>query len=134
MDEAQKTVAELEEKLMVLEAQDAEDKKNSGKEIRIWMDGAFDMMHYGHMNAFRQARALGTYLIAGINSDASITVCKGQPVMNDEVKILSIQTNSKLSMNVFIMELLKKIINNYIYLLTFTIYTIYLYIFIHIGT
>lgn len=106
MDEAQKTVAELEEKLMVLEAQDAEDKKNSGKEIRIWMDGAFDMMHYGHMNAFRQARALGTYLIAGINSDASITVCKGQPVMNDEVKILSIQTNSKLSMNVFIMELL----------------------------
>ncbi|RYY75246.1 hypothetical protein EON63_19350 [archaeon] len=27
--------------------------------MRIWMDGAFDMMHYGHMNAFRQARALG---------------------------------------------------------------------------
>jgi len=24
------------------------------KEIRIWMDGAFDLMHYGHMNAFRQ--------------------------------------------------------------------------------
>lgn len=28
-------------------------------DIRIWMDGAFDMMHYGHMNAFRQAKALG---------------------------------------------------------------------------
>ena len=31
-----------------------------GKDIRIWMDGAFDMMHFGHMNAFRQGRALGT--------------------------------------------------------------------------
>jgi bifunctional ADP-heptose synthase (sugar kinase/adenylyltransferase) len=29
------------------------------RDIRIWMDGAFDMMHYGHMNAFRQAKALG---------------------------------------------------------------------------
>ena len=28
-------------------------------DIRIWMDGAFDMMHFGHMNAFRQGRALG---------------------------------------------------------------------------
>lgn len=48
------------------------------------MDGAFDMMHYGHMNAFRQARALGTYLIAGVNSDETITACKGRPVCNDK--------------------------------------------------
>ena len=32
------------------------------KDIRIWMDGAFDMMHFGHMNAFRQGRALGMQL------------------------------------------------------------------------
>jgi ethanolamine-phosphate cytidylyltransferase len=83
--EAQKTVHDLEEKLLSLEALDIEENKRNGKEIRIWMDGAFDMMHYGHMNAFRQARALGTYLIAGINSDESITRCKGPPVMNDEV-------------------------------------------------
>ena len=31
----------------------------------------------GHMNAFRQGRALGTYLIVGVNSDESITACKG---------------------------------------------------------
>ena len=48
------------------------------------MDGAFDMMHYGHMNAFRQGRALGTQLIVGVNSDASIKACKGPPVMNDQ--------------------------------------------------
>ena len=43
-------------------------RKADGKPIRIWMDGAFDMMHYGHMNAFRQGRALGTQLVVGINS------------------------------------------------------------------
>ena len=47
------------------------------------MDGAFDLMHYGHANAFRQGRALGTHLIVGVNSDESITACKGPPVMND---------------------------------------------------
>lgn len=40
----------------------------SSKEVRIWMDGAFDMMHYGHMNAFRQGKSLGTKLIVGVNS------------------------------------------------------------------
>ena len=38
-------------------------------EVRIFMDGAFDMMHYGHCNAFRQARAVGTYLVVGVNDD-----------------------------------------------------------------
>lgn len=57
------------------------------KEIRIWMDGAFDMFHYGHMNAFRQGRSLGTYLIAGVNSDATITACKGKPVCNEQERL-----------------------------------------------
>lgn len=35
------------------------------------MDGAFDMLHYGHMNAFRQGRAYGTYLVVGVNSDGA---------------------------------------------------------------
>lgn len=61
------------------------------KEIRIWMDGAFDMMHFGHMNAFRQGRSLGTKLIVGINSDESITRCKGAPVMNDDERMSSVR-------------------------------------------
>ena len=61
-----------------------EHAKKPKEQIRIWMDGAFDMMHYGHMNAFRQAKALGTYLVVGVNDDKSITACKGAPpVMND---------------------------------------------------
>ena len=34
------------------------------------------------MNAFRQGRALGTYLIVGVNSDESITACKGKRIIH----------------------------------------------------
>ncbi|XP_062167661.1 ethanolamine-phosphate cytidylyltransferase [Alnus glutinosa] len=53
-------------------------KKN--KPIRVYMDGCFDMMHYGHCNALRQARALGDQLVVGVVSDAEITANKGPPV------------------------------------------------------
>ncbi|KAF4677326.1 hypothetical protein FOL47_002254 [Perkinsus chesapeaki] len=53
--------------------------------VRIFMDGAFDLMHYGHMNAFRAARELGDYLIVGVNSSETIAECKGTPpVLSDE--------------------------------------------------
>jgi len=55
------------------------------------MDGAFDMMHYGHMNAFRQGKALGTYLIVGVNSDETITACKGSPVTSDAERIETVR-------------------------------------------
>jgi ethanolamine-phosphate cytidylyltransferase len=44
------------------------------------MDGCFDMMHYGHCNALRQARALGDQLVVGVVSDAELTANKGPPV------------------------------------------------------
>ncbi|EQC30624.1 ethanolamine-phosphate cytidylyltransferase [Saprolegnia diclina VS20] len=91
LEEATRKVQELEEKLADMD--DEEDGNRSGKkkEIRIWMDGAFDMMHYGHMNAFRQAKALGTYLVVGVNDDKSITACKGAPpVMDDDERIASV--------------------------------------------
>lgn len=44
------------------------------------MDGCFDMMHYGHCNALRQARALGDQLVVGVVSDAEIIANKGPPV------------------------------------------------------
>lgn len=40
------------------------------------------------MNAFRQGRALGTYLVVGVNDDESIKSCKGTaPVLNDDERI-----------------------------------------------
>ncbi|CAM9345274.1 unnamed protein product, partial [Ascophyllum nodosum] len=73
------------------EAEREEDTHDDGREVRIWMDGAFDMMHFGHMNAFRQGKALGTHLIVGVNSDESIAECKGPPVMNDEERLTAVQ-------------------------------------------
>ena len=61
------------------------------KPIRIWMDGAFDMMHYGHVNAFRQGRSLGTHLVVGVNDDESITRCKGPPVMDNAERIAMVE-------------------------------------------
>lgn len=86
--EAQQAVRDLEEKLLTVKETDIQ---KSGKEIRIWMDGAFDMMHYGHMNAFRQGRALGTYLIVGVNSDETITACKGKPVCAEKERIETVK-------------------------------------------
>jgi ethanolamine-phosphate cytidylyltransferase len=65
---------------------------NDNKEIRIFMDGAFDLMHFGHMNAFRLAKSLGTRLVVGINSDRSITECKGAPLMNDEERLAMVKS------------------------------------------
>lgn len=54
---AQDSVHELEERLTQLEEEYEHQRKETDKDerpIRVFMDGAFDMMHYGHMNAFRQ--------------------------------------------------------------------------------
>jgi ethanolamine-phosphate cytidylyltransferase len=61
------------------------------KPVRIWMDGAFDMMHYGHVNAFRKGRAVGTHLVVGVNDTKSITECKGAPVMDDEERLCMVR-------------------------------------------
>eukprot|EP01033_Poteriospumella_lacustris_P013542 gene13542-9694_t len=92
LEQAEKMVQDLEEKLLSLEQldlqQDGEGSSKSGKkEIRIWMDGVFDMMHYGHVNAFRQGRSLGTHLIVGVNSDETITKCKGKPICSEQERI-----------------------------------------------
>ena len=93
LQDALARVEELETKLDEVELEELKGEKDTEKkEIRVWMDGAFDMFHYGHMNAFRQGRALGTYLVVGVNDDASITSCKGTaPVLNDEERIGSVR-------------------------------------------
>lgn len=52
------------------------------KRVRVYMDGCFDLMHYGHCNALRQARALGDELVVGVVSDEEIIANKGPPVMS----------------------------------------------------
>ena len=52
--------------------------------VRVYMDGCFDMMHYGHANALRQAKALGDELVVGLIPDEEVTKAKGcAPVLNE---------------------------------------------------
>lgn len=52
--------------------------------VRIWVDGCFDMMHFGHANALRQASKLGTELFVGCHSDKEVMQYKGPPIMHAE--------------------------------------------------
>lgn len=54
------------------------------KQVRVWCDGCYDMVHYGHANSLRQAKAMGDYLIVGIHTDSEITKNKGPPVFSQE--------------------------------------------------
>ncbi|KAJ1989637.1 choline phosphate cytidylyltransferase [Dimargaris cristalligena] len=60
------------------------------KPIRIWVDGCFDMMHFGHANALRQAKAMGDYLVVGVHSDAEIEIHKGPTVMKEEERYAAV--------------------------------------------
>ena len=95
LEEAEELVLELKTQIAESEAEDvaaSSESVETKKQIRVFMDGAFDMMHYGHMNAFRQGRALGTHLVVGVNDDASITKCKGTaPVLNDSERVAMVK-------------------------------------------
>jgi D-sedoheptulose 7-phosphate isomerase len=62
-------------------------------EKTVFTNGCFDLLHPGHIDLLRRARALGSRLIVAINSDASVRRIKGdgRPFMNqdDRAEILS---------------------------------------------
>lgn len=59
-------------------------KKRGKRPVRVYMDGCFDLMHYGHANALRQAKSLGDVLVVGVVSDEEIVANKGPPVLSME--------------------------------------------------
>lgn len=44
----------------------------------VFTNGCFDILHPGHIELLKQARALGDKLIVGINSDRSVRAIKGE--------------------------------------------------------
>lgn len=50
--------------------------KAEGKRI-VFTNGCFDLLHIGHARYLQQARALGDFLIIGLNSDESVRRLKG---------------------------------------------------------
>ena len=68
------------------------EKRKGDKPVVVWVDGVFDMMHFGHANMLRQAKALGDKLIVGVNSDASVLKEKGfAPVMKEEERLIAVK-------------------------------------------
>ncbi|CAG9831561.1 unnamed protein product [Diabrotica balteata] len=59
--------------------------QNGDKQFtRVWCDGCYDMVHFGHANSLRQAKALGDRLVVGIHTDEEIMKHKGPPVFTAE--------------------------------------------------
>ncbi|XP_019796263.3 ethanolamine-phosphate cytidylyltransferase isoform X4 [Tursiops truncatus] len=54
--------------------------------VRVWCDGCYDMVHYGHSNQLRQARAMGDHLIVGVHTDDDITLTVDGRDTYEEVK------------------------------------------------
>ncbi|MBP2652422.1 MAG: hldE 2 [Firmicutes bacterium] len=63
----------------------SEQLKLSGKTV-VFTNGCFDILHAGHVRYLAAARALGDYLIVGLNSDQSVRNLKGptRPVNTEE--------------------------------------------------
>ena len=61
---------------MRLVARAAIDRQNGG--IIVLANGCFDFFHVGHIRYLAEAKALGDYLIVGINSDEQVRKLKGE--------------------------------------------------------
>ncbi len=57
---------------------------------RVYVDMAADLFHYGHVEFLKRAKALGDYLLVGINSDATVRANKRLPILNMEERIASV--------------------------------------------
>jgi D-beta-D-heptose 7-phosphate kinase/D-beta-D-heptose 1-phosphate adenosyltransferase len=50
--------------------------RSGGKKL-VFTNGCFDLIHRGHIEYLVRAKALGDYLLVGVNTDASVRRIKG---------------------------------------------------------
>ena len=62
------------------------------KQVVIWVNGCFDVLHRGHIELLKYAKSLGDVLIVGIDSDERVSLLKGpsRPVnsLEDRIEML----------------------------------------------
>ena len=58
----------------------------------VFTNGCFDILHRGHIEYLAKAAALGTRLIVGLNTDASVRRLKGdaRPVNDEDARALAL--------------------------------------------
>jgi len=54
------------------------------KEITVFTNGIFDLLHAGHIKLLREAKKLGDILIVGLNSDKSAERIKRKPIKDEK--------------------------------------------------
>ena len=61
-----------------------------GPGILCFTNGCFDLLHPGHVKYLEDVRALGDFLVVGLNSDASVARLKGpsRPLQNEEARAM----------------------------------------------
>jgi rfaE bifunctional protein nucleotidyltransferase chain/domain len=52
-------------------------RRQESGERAVFTNGCFDLLHLGHVRYLQQARALGDFLIVGLNSDDGVRLLKG---------------------------------------------------------
>ena len=71
-------------------------RRQQSGERGVFTNGCFDLLHLGHVRYLQEARALGDFLILGLNSDESVRLLKGpgRPLMpeNERAEILAALT------------------------------------------
>ena len=73
-------------------AREAQNRQQAG-ERGVFTNGCFDLLHLGHVRYLQEARALGDFLIVGLNSDESAHLLNGpgRPLIpeNERAEILA---------------------------------------------
>ncbi len=52
-------------------------RRQAAGERGVFTNGCFDLLHLGHVHYLQQARALGGFLVLGLNNDESVRLLKG---------------------------------------------------------
>ncbi|HEY4644620.1 MAG TPA: D-glycero-beta-D-manno-heptose 1-phosphate adenylyltransferase [Bacteroidota bacterium] len=62
--------------------------KIEGKRV-VFTNGCFDILHRGHVEYLRKAKALGDVLVVGVNTDSSVRRIKGadRPVIDESDRV-----------------------------------------------
>ncbi len=58
--------------------------------IRVYADMVADLFHYGHVEFLKQARALGDYLLVGIQGDDVVEANKRRPILTLDERVRSV--------------------------------------------
>lgn len=64
-----------------------QDWKDNGEEV-VFTNGCFDILHLGHVDYLEKSKELGTKLVVGLNTDASVRKLKGpeRPMNNEQAR------------------------------------------------